>query len=689
MAKPKKPPADGEGKAALRGPQELMAVKLAESGLDAADGKRLGMRALTAAQTAKLDAAFQLLPSLLIPYTDAKGKATGLYRIRYLEKPTGFAAATKKGPQRYAQPTGTDPGIYFTPGHDWSSVLSSADPLHITEGELKAACACKHGFPTIGLGGVWSWKSARKGEAMLPALKAVSWKNRSVYVTFDSDAATNPQVAKAQAALCDALCDLGAQPYLVQLPPLQPGQKTGLDDLIVGAGPESYEEALQVATPYAAARDMWALNREVAYVRDPGIVVEIEGGLRMTPAAFISHAYANRHYYEQTVRKDGSVALVKKPLAKGWLEWPQRAELARLTYSPGEPRITADGGYNFWRGWGCEPKKGDVSLWRQLLEFLFKGDVEAMRWFERWCAYPLQHPGIKMYSTAVVWGVATGTGKSLVGYSLGRIYGDNFTEIDEDQLGGSFNEWAQNKQFIMGDDVTSSQSRNLLADRIKSMITRENFRVNAKHLPTYVVPDRINYYFTSNHPDAFFVEDYDRRFFVHEVVGESLDRSFYQRYDDWLRSGRMAPALFDHLLRLDLGSFDPRAPAHETQAKRLMVLDGKSDLGSWVARLKQDPDSALRVGDAAVRGDLFAAEELLRLYDPDGRSRATANGMGRELKRSGFRLVNGGTTVRTPSGPRRLYAVRNRERWAKARPHEAPAHAAEHKGGSVEKKPKF
>lgn len=673
-------------------PQQLVDAKLLESGLDAADAKRLGMRALTGKQTIALHPSFKAVASLLLPYHDALGKDTGFYRVRYLGKVIGFEAATKKGTQRYAQAPDTDAGIYITRGHDWKELFANTQvPIHITEGELKSAAACKAGFPTLGLGGVWSWKSSKKGEAMLPILKGIKWKGRQVYIAFDSDAATNPGVAKAQAALCEELCDLGAQPYCVQLPVLEPGKKCGLDDLLVALGPKAYEDALETSMPYAAARELWSMNTEVAYVKDPGLVVEVATGLRMTPAAFISHAYANRHYHEPTVRKDGTVALVKKPLAKGWMEWPQRSQLERLTYAPGQPRITEANEYNFWRGWGCEPKRGDVTLWKELLDFLFKEDKNARTWFERWCAYPLQHPGVKMYTTSVMWGVTQGTGKSLVGYSLGHVYGDNFTEIDEDQLGGSFNEWAQNRQFVMGDDVTSTQTRNGLADRIKSMVTRQKIRINAKHLPTYEVMDRINYYFTSQHPDAFFVEDYDRRYFVHEVVGAPLPREYYRRYDDWLRSGNCGPALFDHLMRLDLGDFDPKSPAYETSAKRLMVLDGKSDLGAWVNKLKTEPDAALRLGEAVISGDLFGAEELVRLYDPENRSRVTANGMGRELKRAGFRLVNDGTTVRTPRGPLRLYAVRNADKWLKARIHLVSAHAAEHRGGAstAPKKPKF
>ena len=66
-----------------------------------------------------------------------------------------------------------------------------------------------------------------------------------------------------------------------------------------------------------------------------------------------------------------------------------------------------------WPGWGVEPCKGDVTLWRELLDFLFHGaDAAHREWFERWCAYPIQHPGAKMKSTLVIHG-PQGTGKNM------------------------------------------------------------------------------------------------------------------------------------------------------------------------------------------------------------------------------------------------------------------------------------
>jgi hypothetical protein len=662
-------------------------AKLASSGLTLADARTLGFKALTPEQTQRLDVQFLKYPALFLPYTDLRGKATGFYRIRYLGELGGFDALRKKLP-RYVQPADTNAEVYYPKLLDWPALAKDPNiALLVTEGELKAACGAKNGYPVIGLGGVWSWRAAKKGYALLPSLREITWKQRHVYLVFDSDFATKPQVMSALLALAAELTSAGAIPFLVTLPSPDDGvaDKYGLDDFLVARGRDAFNAVMREAKPFSTSRELWALNDEVRYVRDPGLIVVLADGRKLAPSAFKEHAYANRHYLETTVNAQGEEKKVKKPVAKAWLEWESRAEVSRLTYAPGAPRITERNEYNYWPGWGISatPKRGDISLWTRLLDYLFAKDPAARVWFERWAAYPIAHPGTKLYTAAVMWGVGTGTGKSLVGYTLGALYGKNFTEIEDQHLESSFNEWAECKQFVMGDDVTSSENRRQVADRIKSMITREQLRLNLKYVPSFVIPDCVNYYFTSNHPDAFFIEDADRRYFVHEAPPDPLDRKFYDAYDVWYRSDIGRAALFHHLQHLDFGDFNPRAPALRTLAKDAMTLDTKSDLGAWVARLKESPETVLSLGGTRIAADLFTNDQLLALYDPERVKRVTANGLGRELKRAGFRQHGDGVTITTAKGPVRLYVVRNAARWVRAKPHDAAEHWNVHFAGAA------
>lgn len=663
------------GTGALAGAIGLARSKWESSGLTEAHAKKLKLDYIPDAF--KLAANFMQLPALRIPYWDAKGKPTKFYRIRYLAVPSGMAGLVSK-PQRYAQPAGTMNEVYMPPllTMTWEQVAKSVDvPITITEGELKAAAGCAHGIVTLGLGGVDVWRSAARNVPLFSALEDITWDGRDVFIAFDSDAATNPNVVRAQLRLARELTNRGAFPNVISIPAAKGGEKQGMDDFLLAHknhAVESWEELVAEALPSGEAQELWQMNTEVSYIRNPGlIIVRDKPDRRVSASAFKEHAYSNRHFFLTTFDSKGREKLEKKPLAPRWLTWERRFELEKIVYEPGLPQITAKNEFNAWEGWGCEPKKGDIKPWKDLLTFLFRGrPPKEPQWLERWLAYPLQNPGAKLFSSPLIWGIHQGTGKSLIGYTMIRIYGKNGTRIENRDIHSSHNEWAQNKQFVLGDEITGSgiDKRTTEADRLKGIISQERIWINVKYVPSFEIRDCINYYFTSNHPDAFFLEDKDRRFFIHEVVGGPAPFEFYKRYDAWVKSEEGPSALFHHLLNLDLGDFEPNGPALETDAKRAMINDNKTDLGIWVQRMLENPKESLHIlGEKASSDcDLFTNAQLLRAFDPEKATRVTENGLGRELKRAGIQQANGGAPVRVAVGTQRLYIVRNPEKWLKA-----------------------
>lgn len=657
----------------------LMEAKLKTSGLTLEDAKELKISALSAEQTINAHRSFKPVCSLKLAYLDLSGAplidwpgSKPFYRLRYLEQLTDFSSLADKKARRYVQEPNTAPVAYYPRIQDWASIANDTEqPIILTEGELKAAKACKEGFPTIGIGGVYNWRSHKLGLTWLPSLELIIWSKRSVYVCFDSDYKTNPMVCSALRELCDELHRRGSFVHLVSLPQLPSLEKVGLDDFLVHAGPSAvtmFRGLLSEAEPLGLTGPLWGLNDKYVYVQNPGLIIDQDTGFKASPSAFKEHLQAPLNYHERSLRQDGSVSFKAVSAAAAWLKWPLRTEVTKLTYKPGDGKFIQDprAMFNIWPGWGVEPAKGDVKPWLALVNHLFKtAEPEALQWFMCWCAYPLQFPGSKLFTSAVLHGIRHGTGKSLVGYTLGRIYGANFTEISQMDLHNNFNEWAEAKQFVMGDDVTGSNKR-ADADFLKKLITQKELRINPKYVPTYVVPDCINYFFTANHPDSFFLEDDDRRFFIHEVQVPPLDEQFYTTYMEWL-DGPGSAAVFDYLLKLDLGSFNPAAPAFKTAAKERMISNVQSDLAGWVRTLMATPDHVLRVGEIVVHKDLMTSKDLLQFYDPGGKTGTTANGLGRELVRAGVRQVAQGKPVRLADGSQgRYYAIRNFDKWITA-----------------------
>lgn len=194
-------------------------------------------------------------PGYKLYYPDPDtGKRNGFLRYRYLFPASGLDKLAGVD-NKYDQPS-APPRAYFSRGIPWPALRTDAQTtLLITEGEKKAAAACKQGTPCIGLGGMWNWKTKDK-EALIPDLAAFAWEDRRVVVVLDSDAATNAHVQKGADRLCAVLAEQGACPYQLLLPKLAPGEKTGLDDLLVAKGKPTFDGLVAEAKEWQATGNL-------------------------------------------------------------------------------------------------------------------------------------------------------------------------------------------------------------------------------------------------------------------------------------------------------------------------------------------------------------------------------------------------------------------------------------------------
>jgi hypothetical protein len=533
-------------------------------------------------------------------------------------------------------------------------------PLVLTEGEFKSAAACAIDIPTLGLGGVYNWRSAKELQELLPSLEAFIWDGRTVYICFDSDLVTNPMVRLAASQLASTLAKRGAKVFWIQLPAAEDGAKQGLDDFIVANGSEEFGRLIMEAEELGPGVDLHRMNSEVAMVRATGEVVELATGHVWSASMFSDVVYKPRYFTAQAGGE--SSKMVVKWTAKEWLGWPLRGEAEKFDYVPGcDAMLTEENAYNTW--WPQRPtllpsEKGDIAPWEKLFEHVMHAVTPAERiWAKRWLAWPIAHPGEKMATAILVWGRETGTGKTLLGRTMEWLYGRNYGTVTNDQLAGQFNEWAVDKQFIIGDEISLGDKR-AVANKLKDMITRDTYRVNIKGRKTFSVRDRVNYYFTSNHEDAMYLEAQDRRIFVAQLSQAPLPQSFYRDYMKWLNSGGPARLLHHFLHETDFGDFDPQARAPLSAAKVDMAAAGRGDVEDWCVALATNPDSVM--DPARHPQDLFRTTDLLALYDPDKRERVKAIGLGRALGSAGVAKVAHGQNNMVVDGVRsRLWAVRN------------------------------
>ena len=587
----------------------------------------------------------------VLPYFDVKGKVTETMRFRFLEELEG----KNKKIVKYSQPKGTEPHLYFPPCIKWAKILKDTSiTITFTEGEKKAYKACKMGIPTIGLGGVWSFKSKKLRKNLIDDFKAINLNNRKILICYDNDIRSNEDVTNALHAFAKELYNEGAK-VSNKLLPFNPYQKIGLDDFLLTNSKKAYEKLEE--QDFEELTEVDALNSEIAYIRKSGKFYIFKDELFVNDKTLTNIKYANR-----TVPGDKGV---KVSAAHQWITSPNRREHNRLTYQPGQPEVTDENNLNLWKGWGCSPEKGSVKPFLDVVDTIFEDNKELIKWFLDWVAYPIQNPAAKMLTGILFQSIEQGTGKSSLGLAIGAMYGSNYKLVDDTQLHNkNFNAWAVNRQFILGDEVSGKDKR-AESDSIKNLITRPDITINKKFQPEYDVPDCINYIFTSNHPDALNIEPDDRRFFVYRIkYGKGISLAQGKTLEKF-RLGKGKSHLLHYFIneyQVSKG-FDHRARPPMTQAKLDLIDHSLTDIERFLTSIATNPDTVLTtVSGEPLKGDLYTASDMVKFYEmKHPKVRCTETAMGKALNK----IFNHSEKMPTGTltGQQNLRALRNIEKW--------------------------
>ena len=170
-------------------------------------------------------------PALLIPLYDPTGTIAGCQirpnnpRVRN-DKPVKYETPSRARNVLDVCPTVTH------------LIKDPSATLWITEGVKKGDALASRMHAAIALSGVWGWigKNDQGGSTALASWRDIPLKGREVRIIFDSDAATNPKVQKAESALVQYLESKGAHVAVLRIPPGEDGEKVGIDDYLHAEG---------------------------------------------------------------------------------------------------------------------------------------------------------------------------------------------------------------------------------------------------------------------------------------------------------------------------------------------------------------------------------------------------------------------------------------------------------------------
>lgn len=354
-----------------------------------------------------------------------------------------------------------------------------------------------------------------------------------------------------------------------------------------------------------------ALNDRFAFIEEQASIYRLEFG------NFIEQQKFRLQHDNRKVNVANGSAFKSVGLGSAWLASAMRRQHKSLVLRPSEGQVTSDNCLNEWQGLAVAPASGDIKPFLRLLLRLAPNRA-ARRYTQRWMAHLIQRPGIKMFVSLALWSHAQGVGKNLFFETLANIIGPTHaTVIGQEELGAGFNSWANRRILVIGDEVSGTDKRQQ-NDKLKGLITGTTLRIDEKYQPVLEQPNLLNFIFLSNHHDALFVNDHDRRFFVWEIEAGRLSEKQANEFVQWRDSGGLA-ALHHFLLHYTLGDFNPKAPAPMTTAKQQMADDNRSDLEAWIADL-------MASGVAKELGrELATANEIGRKYAADTRQVAPSS----------------------------------------------------------------
>lgn len=271
--------------------------------------------------------------------------------------------------------------------------------------------------------------------------------------------------------------------------------------------------------------------------------------------------------------------------------------VAGVMYLPGADLTFSRDGVDYANGYleGSVPPAADqvdwaaAGLWISHLETLL-GTAEAAELVVKWMAHNVQYPGQKIRWAPVVVGIP-GSGKSLIGNLLTAVMGErNVKVIGTSALTSDFNSWAHGACVGILEEIKASGHRRAeIMDKLKEPISNNTVDVHGKNLAAINVPNTQNYLAFTNHDDALYLDDTDRRWAVLHDVYQHADelpgRAYYDALVDSIKTS--AAGLRRWLLEIDLTGFvaDGRAP---------IVMSGKGDgKAHMIAESFSDEDAHL------------------------------------------------------------------------------------------------
>lgn len=278
------------------------------------------------------------------------------------------------------------------------------------------------------------------------------------------------------------------------------------------------------------------------------------------------------------------------------------------------------------------PHAGNRVFNRYRPPILKQSDADPARWIEHvrriyhadadhiiaWCAHRVQRPGEKL-NHALVLGGSQGIGKDTllapVRYAVGS---NNWADINPAQLSAQFNPYVEAVVLCINEARDLGEfNRYEFYEHSKAYIAAppDTHQCNQKHAKAYSVFNLMGVIITTNHKTAgIYLPADDRRHYVawSDARKEEFESDYFTGIWNWLNEGG-CDAVANYLQKVDLSSFDAKAPPTKTAAWRAIVESNVDPDGVAIADALAD-ENGIRMPIGTV-DEIIAAIESSKNFE--------------------------------------------------------------------------
>lgn len=357
-----------------------------------------------------------------------------------------------------------------------------------------------------------------------------------------------------------------------------------------------------------------------------------------------------------------------------WWSWndPEKRVIRRVVMEPTEKSELDDDPevFNLWhmrKKEMAEPNMSatldDVEILINHLMYISDGDQQGVLYFLNWLAQLYQTPGIKIPVAIMMYSEFGGVGKSSLHKLISRVFGPSMTgSCTGHQIQKQFNDVVEHKRLMFVNEMPKSEKQDHY-EQFKNAISEEFVQFEGKGRASKEVRNIAHYIVTTNHTKALPLMKGDRRICVLMCTAPRKSDEYYERLIPWMENE--GPALLAGVLAQWQfpASWNPHAPAPQTDAAKYMQEEAKSNLDTLLEEMIADGMAPFdldcgKVMDLVVQMQTLHGTTLLKGIAVNHRTLPAALERAGAKQRYAHNVRDDGTQTNT-----RVWIWRNHDKW--------------------------